>query len=188
MKVEKKPVTALQPVPVVLITSADGQGNPNIITVAWAGTLCSEPPMVGIGIRPSRYSHGLIKQSGEFVINIPQEDQLKLTDYCGMVSGRDVDKFAATGFTAHPASRVKAPLIKECPVNLECVVRQVIGLGSHDLFLAEIVAYHVDREVMNEKGRIDPSRFKPFAYNGQLSYMSLGAEIGTYGFSQKSQT
>jgi flavin reductase (DIM6/NTAB) family NADH-FMN oxidoreductase RutF len=106
-------------------------------------------------------------------------------DYCGIVSGRDVDKFKATGFTPVPGTRVKTPLIKECPVNMECEVRQILKLGAHDLFLAEIVANHIDEEVLDEKGRLDVNRIKPLAYNGIQKYMAFAQEVGTYGFSGK---
>lgn len=185
MKIERRVSTNLYPVPVVLVTSADPDGKPNIITIAWAGVVCSQPPMVGIAIRPSRYSHELISRSRELVVNIPTADHLSRVDYCGMVSGRDVDKFQATGFTPLPASRVRAPLIKECPVNLECVVRNILSLGSHDLFVAEIVASHADEEALDESGRVDPKRAKPLAYSSQQKYWSIGTEIGTYGVSSK---
>ncbi|NPV89347.1 MAG: flavin reductase family protein [Firmicutes bacterium] len=185
MKIEKPGSTALQPVPVVLVTSVDDQNRPNIITIAWAGTVCSEPPMVGIGIRPSRYSHGLIKKNRQFVINLPTQSLLRVTDYCGVVSGRDVDKFAATGLTPRPASKVAPPLIEECPVNLECEVRQVLELGSHDLFLAEVLAVHIDESALDPRGRIDNERFNPVAYNGQIDYLGVGAPTGSYGFSAK---
>lgn len=187
MKVERRPTASLYPVPVVLVTSADQDGKPNIITIAWAGVVCSQPPMVGIAIRPSRYSHQLISRSQELVVNIPSADHLSRVDYCGMVSGRDVDKFQATGFTPLPASRVRPPLIKECPVNLECVVRHILPLGRHDLFVAEIVAGHADEEVLDGSGRVDPKRAKPLAYNSQQRYWSIDMEIGTYGISRKNR-
>lgn len=182
---EKKPATLLYPLPVVLVTTADADGRPNIMTVAWTGVVCSEPPMLSVSIRPSRYSYGLLKASGEFVVNVPSADHLRQVDYCGMVTGAQVDKFAATGFTPVPASRVRPPLIAECPVNLECEVQQRIELGSHDLFVARIVACHVEDSCLNEKGRLDVARVRPFAYNGALSYWSVKEELGRYGFSQK---
>ncbi len=183
MKVEKKPTTILYPVPVVMVTCQDEAGGVNIITIAWVGTVCSVPPMVSISIRPDRYSHELISKSGHFVINLPTTDQAQVVDYCGMVSGRDVDKFEKTGLTPIPASRVKAPLIKECPVNIECEVRQIIKLESHDLFLAEIVANHINEEVLDDKGRLDMSRAKPLGY-GAHKYWALAEELGFHGFSK----
>ncbi|MGI6550686.1 MAG: flavin reductase family protein [Syntrophomonadales bacterium] len=186
MKIEKRPATILYPIPVVLVTSIDQAGKPNIITIAWAGVVCSQPPMVGIAIRPSRYSHELITRSRELVVNMPTAEHLKMVDYCGMVSGREVDKFKETGFTPLPASRVKPPLIKECPVNMECEVRHILQLGAHDLFVAEIVVNHVDEEVLDEKGRVNPQLANPLAYNGAQKYWTIAREVGTYGLSKGS--
>lgn len=168
MKKQLTPQTLLYPAPVVLVSCGGLAGPKNIVTLAWAGVVNSTPPMVGIGVRPSRYSHELISQTGEFVVNIPRADQLKAVEVCGSTSGRTSDKFAATGLTAVPAQKVKAPLIAECPVNLECRVQQVVKLPSHDLFLAEIVAVHADETVLDAGGRIDPAKARPLAYcNGQ---------------------
>lgn len=181
MSQEKKklsPTTALAPVPVVMVSSGDIEGKKNIITVAWVGTVCSEPPMVGVGIRPERYSHKLITESGEFVVNIPGLAQLEATDFCGVVSGKEVDKFTRTGLTPVPAEMVKAPLIAECPVNLECRVKQVVGLGSHDLFLGEIVRVHMSGDFEKE------GTLNAVAY-GLRRYYALGKVLGTYGFAAK---
>ncbi len=179
----KRPSTYLYPVPVVLVTC--GIDKPNIITLAWVGTVCSDPPMLGIAVRSERYSHGLIENTGEFVVNIPGEDLLEATDRCGHVSGRDVDKFAAFGLTPEPATEVKTPLIAECPVNMECKVAQKISLGAHDLFLAEVVAVHVDEGVLDDSGRrIDYSKAKPFVLTF-AEYRGLGDVLGDYGFSGK---
>jgi flavin reductase (DIM6/NTAB) family NADH-FMN oxidoreductase RutF len=186
VKIEKRPATILYPIPVVLVTSIDQAGKPNIITIAWAGVVCSQPPMVGIAIRPSRYSHELITRSRELVVNMPTAEHLKMVDYCGMVSGREVDKFKETGFTPLPASRVKPPLIKECPVNMECEVRHILQLGAHDLFVAEIVVNQVDEEVLDEKGRVNPQLANPLAYNGAQKYWTIAREVGTYGLSKGS--
>lgn len=184
MKVKKSPWAALFPCPVVLVTCVDSKGEPNIITLAWAGTVCSKPPMLGLGIRPHRYSYGLIERSGEFVVNIPTKDILKETDFCGTVSGKNVDKFSQTGLTPEPAEKVEPPLIKECPVNIECLVKKKIPLGVHHLFLGEIVYVHVDQEILDAKGRIDFNRASPFVYN-QGEYWSLNKKIGVYGLSKK---
>lgn len=182
-KRSKRPSTYLYPVPVVLVTC--GIEKPNIITLAWVGTVCSDPPMVGIAVRPSRYSHGLIQESGEFVINVPGEDLLEAADRCGHVSGADVDKFSAFGLTTEPASVVKTPLIAECHVNMECKVVQTLSLGAHDLFLGEVVAVHVDEAVLDESGRrIDYGKAKPFVLTF-AEYRGLGEPIGSYGFSAK---
>jgi len=184
MKVKESPSTALFPCPVVLVTCVDHTGKPNIITLAWAGVACSDPPMLGLGIRPHRYSYGLIEESGEFVVNIPTKKILKETDFCGMVSGKDVDKFSETGLTPEPAEKVKPPLIKECPVNIECVMKKKIPLGVHHLFLGEVVLVHVDQDILNEKGRIDFTKVSPFVYNHD-EYWSLYQKIGIHGFSKQ---
>ncbi|MDY6878435.1 MAG: flavin reductase family protein [Chloroflexota bacterium] len=179
----KKPTTVLYPVPAVLVSCGTGQ-QANIITLAWVGTLCSEPPLVGIGVRPGRHSHGLIEEVGEFVINLPNAKQVKWVDYCGMVSGRDKDKWAACGFTPAPAAEVQVPLITECPVNVECRLQQTLSLGSHDLFIGEIVAVQVDEAVLNERGRLDFAKAEPFAYLGG-EYRQFGERLGTFGYSKR---
>ena len=184
MKVSKNPYSALFPCPVVLVTCADSSGKPNIITLAWAGTVCSNPPTVALGIRPKRYSYELIEASSEFVVNIPNRSILKETDFCGVTSGRDVDKFSETGLTSEPAEKVKPPLIQECPINIECIVRKKIPLGSHHLFLGEVVLVHVDENLLNKAGRINFSKAAPFVYN-QREYWSLRGRIGTHGFSKQ---
>ena len=184
VKLRKSPWTALFPCPVVLVTCVDSAGKPNIITLGWVGTVCSDPPTVGLGIRPHRYSCKLIEESGEFVVNIPTEEILKEADYCGVYSGKDVDKFSETGLTPESASQVKPPLIKECPVNMECVVTNKIPLGSHRLFLGKIVCVHVDKRILNEKEVIDFTKVSPFVYN-QREYWNLKEKIGTHGFSSQ---
>ena len=182
-KTKKKPSTYLYPVPVVLVTC--GIEKPNIITLAWVGTVCSDPPMVGIAVRQERHSHHLIAETGEFVVNIPGEELLEVTDQCGQVSGSEIDKFATTGLTPQPASEVKTPLIAECHVNMECKVRQTLQLGAHDLFLGEVVAVHVDEEYLDEKGRrVDYGRVKPFVLTF-AEYRGLTDSLGAYGCSVK---
>ncbi|MRR05381.1 MAG: flavin reductase family protein [Deltaproteobacteria bacterium] len=183
MKKSIKKGTYLFPTPTAMVSCAAEDGVPNIITIAWVGVVCSEPPVLSVSIRPGRYSHGLIKKSGEFVVNIPRDGQIRELDFCGVASGREVDKFKELGLTPVQGSEVAAPLIKECPVNLECRVIEIKSLGTHDLFLGEIVAAHMDEEVMNEKGVIDIARLSPIAYCPQASqYWSLKEAIGTYGF------
>ena len=182
-KLVKRPSTALYPVPVVLVTCGTGD-QANIITLAWVGTICSDPPAVGIAIRPSRHSHGLISQAGEFVVNIPTADLVAQVDYCGQVSGRDVDKWVACGFTPEPASVVTTPLIAQCPVNLECELGRIIPLGTHDLFVGEIVAVQLDEAILDDarhsRGRIDYTKARPLAYlSGQ--YWGIGELLGQYG-------
>ncbi len=178
-----KPVNALFPVPAVLVTSRLGDGEPNIIAIAWTGVVNNSPPMVYVAVQPSRYSHGLIKGSGEFVINIPSAEMAKVVDYCGMVSGRDVNKFRETGLTPLAASQVRAPLIKECPVNLECKVRSVVSLETHDVFIGEVVAVHADKGVLDDKGMPDFEKIRPCAFC-MGEYWELKERIGRYGFSR----
>jgi len=183
-KITKGPSTALFPVPTVLVTCQLGEGEPNIITIAWTGVMNNIPPMVYIGVRPERYSHKMIRESGEYVINIPSVDWAEAVDYCGIVSGRDVNKFKEKGFTAVPAAHVKAPLIKECPVNIECKVQQVVSLGSHDIFIAEVLAVHYDENVLDENGIPDLDKIKPYAFcTGQ--YRAIADKLGTFGYSKK---
>ncbi len=182
-KVTKKPGTVLYPAPAVLVSCGTGQ-QANIITLAWVGTLCSEPPLVGVGVRPSRHSHGLIAEVGEFVVNLPRKEQVRWVDYCGTVSGRDEDKWAACGFTPAPAAEVQVPVIAECPVNIECRVRQILTLGSHDLFVGEVVAVQMDEAVLDGRGRLDFSRARPFAFLGG-EYWEIGERLGAFGYSRK---
>jgi len=178
-KLVKRPSTVLYPVPAVLVTCGAG-AQANIITLAWVGTICSDPPAVGIAIRPGRHSHGLISQAGEFVVNIPTADLVAQVDYCGQVSGRDVDKWAACDFTPEPGSVVTTPLIAQCPVNLECELARIIPLGAHDLFVGEIVAVHVDEAMSDGRGRIDYAKARPLAYLGG-QYWGIGELLGHYG-------
>ena len=183
-KVAVKPGTYLYPIPAVMVTCGP-YSKPNIITLAWVGTVCSDPPMVGISIRPSRYSNELIKQQREFIVNLPTVDLVRATDYCGMVSGRKVDKFEATGLTACAAEAIDTAVIAECPVNIECRVSQVLPLGTHDLFLGTVVAVHVDESILNDQGDLDLSKAELFAYSG-ARYWSLGHLLGAHGLSANS--
>ena len=181
-KVTKKPSTILYPVPAVLVSCGVGE-QANIITLAWVGTVASQPPAVGIGVRPNRHSHGLIKSAGEFVVNLPTTAQVKWLDYCGVVSGRDQDKWAACGFTPAPASQVQVPLIAECSVNIECQLQHTVSLGSHDLFIGEVLAVHVDEAILDDQGHLDLAKARPVAYlNGE--YREVGERLGTFGFSK----
>ncbi len=179
----REPGTYLYPLPVVLISCGVGD-QANIVTLSWVGTLCSTPPMIGIGVRPSRYSHYLIQAAGEFVVNLPTAEQAHAADTCGRVSGKDVDKWAACGFTRAPGVQVQVPLIAECPVNIECRLRHTVPLGSHDLFIGEVVAVHVDEAVLDEEGRVDFARLAPFLYTGR-DYRRLGERLAPVGFSVK---
>jgi len=185
-KREVKPQTILIPLPAVMVSCALPEGRPNIITVAWVGVACSEPPMISIGIRKTRYSHKIISESGEFVINIASEDQLKAVDFCGVVSGKDLDKFKEAGLTPVKAKRVNVPLIKECPINLECSVRYTLELGSHDLFIGEILATHMDEEVLDNAGRPDIAKLKPFVYctKAHQYWGGFSKMLAEYGFTR----
>lgn len=179
-----KPGNMLYPLPAVMVSVADKEGNSNIITVAWAGTVCTNPPMLSISVRPERYSYHMIRETGEFVVNLTTEKLAYATDYCGVKSGRDTDKWKAAGLTREMASQVLAPLIKECPVNLECRVKRVDELGSHHMFLAEVVAVHVDEAYMDEKDTFHLSDAKPLAYS-HGRYYGLGKCLGAFGYSVK---
>lgn len=172
----------LYPLPVVMVSLADPAGKPNIITLAWVGTICSEPPMVSISVRPERYSYPILKETGEFVINLTTRDLAYATDYCGVKSGRDTDKFKEMHLTPQPAEKVKAPLIGESPVNLECRVTEVKTLGSHDMFLAEVVAVHADQKYMDENHKFHLEAAQPVVYS-HGTYYTCGEPIGTFGYS-----
>ncbi len=177
--------TQLAPVPVVLVGCGDGKDfKYNLITVAWAGTLCSNPPMVGIGVRPERYSRGLIESSGVFTVNMPTAQMAEKVDYCGVVSGRDEDKFAKCGFTALPGSKVAAPIVSECPIALECQLKHTLNLGSHLLYVGEIVAVQVESALVDENNHFDVKKADLLAY-AHGNYFSLGEELGKFGFSVK---
>lgn len=179
-----KPGNMLYPLPAVLVTVADKEGRQNVFTVAWTGTVCSDPAMVSISVRPERYSYHMIEETGEFVINLTTEKLAYATDYCGVRSGRDVDKFKEMQLTPIPAKEVQAPLLKESPVNIECKVKQIIKLGTHDMFLAEVVAVHADEAYMDEKGRFYLSKADPMVYS-HGTYYALGKELGSFGYSVK---
>ena len=177
-----KPGNMLYPLPVVMVSLADRDGRPNIITLAWVGTVCTNPPMVSISVRPERYSYPILKETGEFVINLTTKELAFATDYCGVKSGRDVDKFKEMGLTPIPASEVKAPMIKESPVNIECKVRQILPLGSHDMFLAEIVAVDVEERLLDEAGKLHLEKAGLMAYS-HGEYFAMGKKIGSFGYS-----
>jgi flavin reductase (DIM6/NTAB) family NADH-FMN oxidoreductase RutF len=177
-----KPGNMLYPVPAVMVSCQRSGERPNIITVAWAGTVCSDPAMVSISVRKERYSYDIIKETGEFVINLTTKDLTYMTDFCGVKSGRDIDKFEAMGLTAIPSKTVSAPGIAESPVNIECKVTQVIELGSHDMFLAEVTAVAVDPKYMDEKGKFHLNDLGLTAYS-HGEYFELGKKIGKFGYS-----
>ncbi|MFQ5819906.1 MAG: flavin reductase family protein [Candidatus Heimdallarchaeota archaeon] len=185
-KIMVTPFPAVVPSPAVMVSckGKEKDSKPNIITLAWVGIVCSDPPTIGISIRPGRYSYSLIKESGEFVVNIPTEALLNEVDFCGMVSGKLVDKFRKTKLTPVPSEKVAAPLIKECPVNMECKLTQIIAVGAHDLFLGEIVTVHIDEAIMRNKG-MDITKMTPIAYcSGSSDYWGLKGPLGRYGFTK----
>lgn len=173
--------TLLNPEPPVLVSCGPAD-HPNLITVGWCGTICTQPPMVSISVRPERYSHGLICDSGEFVINLPTESLTHAVDWCGVKSGRDVDKFREMKLSALPAAQVGTVLLEQSPVNLECKVTQRIPLGSHDLFLAEVVAVDVDESLLDENGKLCLNRAKLIVYS-HGDYLALGRRLGKFGYS-----
>ncbi len=177
-----KPGNMLYPLPVVMVSVADRDGRPNIITVAWAGTVCTNPPMLSISVRPERYSYPVLKEMGEFVVNLTTRELAFATDYCGVKSGRDVDKFKELGLTPLKAEHVGAPLVAESPVNIECKVREVLPLGSHHMFLADVVAVHADEKYMDEKHKFHLEKAEPIVYS-HGAYLVCGEQLGTFGYS-----
>lgn len=176
------PGTLLAPVPAVMVSCARPGEKPNIVTIAWAGTVNSDPPMCSISVRKERFSHGIIRDTGEFIINLCGEEQLKGMDLCGVKSGRDTDKFAVCGFTPAPVPGFCAPAVGECPLYLACRVVSVQELGSHDLFLGRIEQVGVHASLMDEAGRIDYDKAGLVAYN-HGAYYALGPALGFFGYS-----
>ena len=183
-----KPGNMLYPLPAVMVSLADQEGHPNIITLAWVGTVCTNPPMVSISVRPERYSYPILKETGEFVINLATEQLAHATDYCGVRSGRDVDKWKEMHLTEGQASKLDyAPIIEECPVNIECKVTEIKELGSHHMFLAKVEAVQVGEEYLDEKGRLQLGKAGLLAYS-HGEYLTLGDSLGTFGWSVRKNT
>lgn len=180
-KVTWKPGTMLSPIPPALITSGDIK-HPNVMTAAWTGIICSEPVITYVSIRPSRYTHELISKNKEFVINLPTVAIADAVDTVGVKSGRDINKFALTGLTAVPSSKVKAPHIAECPVSMECKVTEVKSYGTHDMFVAEVIAVEVDEKYIDATGALNLEKAGLLAYAHGF-YYGLGRQIGKFGFS-----
>ena len=174
----------LYPLPAVMVSVRGKNGEDNIITVAWAGTVCTNPPMVSISVRPERYSYQMIKESGAFVINLTTEDLCYATDYCGVRSGRDVDKFKEMKLTKVEAEEISAPMIGESPVNIECKVEQMLELGSHHMFLAKVTGVQVDDRFMQDNGKFALNKTGLLAYS-HGEYFDLGKSLGTFGYSVK---
>lgn len=182
-KLKWKPGTMIYPVPVVLVSCGDKQTGFNIITIAWTGTLCTKPPLCYISVRPERYSYNLIRSTGEYVINLTTRELAFATDWCGVKSGRDVDKFKEMKLTPVKAQIVAAPLIAESPLNIECRIRDVIHLGSHDMFISEVIAINAEESLINPlTGAFQLSHADPICY-AHGRYFSLGRMLGTFGYS-----
>lgn len=177
----------LYPVPAVMVSCQREGEKPNIITVAWAGTVCSSPAMLSISVRKERYSYDIIRETGQFVVNLVNRELVFAADYCGVKSGRDTDKFQEMGLTSQQSEHVTAPGILESPLNLECKVTKVIPLGSHDMFLAEILGVTVDERYMDEKGTFHLNDAGLVAYS-HGTYFELGEKLGTFGYSVKKKS
>lgn len=172
----------LYPLPAVMVSCQRPGEKPNIITVAWTGTVCSSPAMVSISVRPERYSYDIIKETGEFVINLTTEALVHATDYCGVRSGKDVDKFQEMKLTAGKSVHVAAPYIEESPVNIECRVKEILELGSHHMFVAEVLGVDVDDSYLDENGKFRLNEAKPMVYS-HGEYFGLGKKLGSFGYS-----
>ena len=184
------PITALVPLPAVMVSCQKPNEKPNIITISWTGIVCSEPPMLSISVRKNRFSYDIIKSTGEFVLNITNHRLAEATDICGVVSGKDHDKFELAGLTAEAASKVRVPMIKESPINLECQTRSIIELGSHDVFIAEIVATHIEDDILDSDGRVDIQKLDPLAYctKARQYWSGFSRMEGRYGFTTEDIT
>ena len=182
-KVTFKPGTMVNPVPVVMVSCGEKEEEYNIITIAWTGIVNSEPPMTYISVRKSRHSHSIIEKSGEFVINLCTEDLAWKTDYCGVKSGRDMNKFKDQDLTPVPGQLVKCPMIKESPVNIECRVHEILHYPSHDMFVAEILTVHVDESLLNEKGKLELERAGLICYSHGDYFGLQKKPIGKFGYS-----
>lgn len=180
-----KPGNMVYPLPAAMVSVGNQDGDTNILTIAWTGTICTNPAMLYISVRPERYSYAMIKESGEFVVNLTTERLAKATDFCGVRSGRDVDKWKEMHLTRGKAKELKfAPIIEECPVNIECKVEEIKELGSHHMFIARVLAVQVSEEYMDENGKFCLNESGLLAYS-HGEYLGLGKSIGTFGYSVK---
>ena len=177
-----KPGNMVYPLPAVMVSCADKEGHDNIITIAWTGTICTNPAMIYISVRPTRYSYHLIRESGEFVVNLTTKDLAFATDYCGVRSGRDYDKWSDCHLTKEKADQVLCPMIKESPVNIECKVSQIQELGSHHMFIADVVAVHVDDTLLDEHNTFHLNDSNLISYS-HGTYLTLGEPVGKFGYS-----
>lgn len=181
-KVNWKPGNMIYPLPAVLVTCGDNKDNYNVLTVAWTGTICTNPAMTYISVRPGRHSYDIIKETGEFVINLTTKDLVKATDYCGVRSGSRNNKFEDMNLTIEKGEKVKAPLIAESPVNVECRVKKIVKLGSHDMFMAEVVSVNVDEDLLDENGKFHLDAANLICYS-HGSYYEVGRKLGSFGYS-----
>ncbi|MBQ3028918.1 MAG: flavin reductase family protein [Lachnospiraceae bacterium] len=177
-----RPGNMLYPVPAVMVSCGREKEKPNIITVAWAGTVCSDPAMLSVSVRPERYSYEIIKETGEFVVNLVTKDLVYATDYCGVKSGRDVDKYKEMKLTPLRSQKVGAPGIAESPVNIECKVVQELPLGSHTMFVAEVVNVTIEDAYLNESGKFELNETGLVSYS-HGEYFLLGEKLGSFGYS-----
>lgn len=173
----------LNPVPVVLISSRNNEGKDNAFTVGWVGTVCTRPPMLSISIRPERLSYDYIKESMEFVVNIPHAGMTKEVDFCGVRSGKKIDKIKEMKFTMKECSNINAAYIEECPINIECKVKQIVSLGSHDMFISEVLSSHINEELIDEKGKIHFEKGDLLAYCHGEYYKLPRKSLGSFGYS-----
>ena len=177
-----KPGNMLYPIPAVMVSCGREGEKPNIITVAWAGNICSSPAMLSISVRKERYSYDIIRETGEFVVNLTTKKLTRAADWCGVRSGRDYDKFKEMKLTPQPSNKISAPGIAQSPVNIECKVKQVVELGTHDLFIAEVMCVDVDDSLLDEKNRLDLGKAQLVAYS-HGEYFMLGDKLGKFGYS-----
>ena len=177
-----KPGNMLYPIPAVMVSCGRDGEKPNIITVAWAGNICSSPAMLSISVRKERYSYDIIRETGEFVVNLTTKKLTRAADWCGVRSGRDYDKFKEMKLTPQPSNKISAPGIAQTPVNRECKVKQVVELGTHDLFIAEVMCVDVDDSLLDEKNRLDLGKAQLVAYS-HGEYFMLGDKLGKFGYS-----
>jgi len=182
-KIDFKGSVILNPVPAVLITTKNSEGKENVFTVAWTGTICTKPPMLSISVRPERLSYEYIKETMEFVVNMPSTNLVKALDYCGVKSGRKNDKIKEMNFTMKDCDKINASYIDECPVSIECKVREIIPLGSHDLILADVLCSHVDEKLMDSNGKIHLEEGNLITYCHGEYYPMVKESLGSFGYS-----
>ena len=182
-----RPGNMLYPTPAVMVSCMREGEKPNIITVAWAGTICSDPAMLSISVRKERYSYDILKETGEFVVNLTSKKLARAADWCGVRSGREYDKFKEMNLTPLESQKISAPGIAESPVNIECKVKQSIDLGSHTIFIAEVMCVTVDDKLLDDKGRLDLGKAKLVAYS-HGEYFMLGEKVGKFGYSVAKKT